>query len=47
MLVRNLTKDRRGEGTALYNLGIAYAALGHYPKAMDYKQQGLKILTFL
>jgi CHAT domain-containing protein/tetratricopeptide (TPR) repeat protein len=36
-------KDRLGEGNALGNLGIAYDALGDYPKAIDYHQQSLKI----
>ena len=36
-------KDRRGEGAALGNLGIAYDSLGNYPKAIDYQEQRLAI----
>ena len=35
--------DRRGEGNALGNLGIAYAALGETRKAIDYYEQRLVI----
>jgi CHAT domain-containing protein len=36
-------KDRRGEGKALGNLGLAYSALGNYAKAIDYHGQSLAI----
>ena len=35
--------DRRGEGTALGNLGLAYAALGDARKAIEYYEQALAI----
>ena len=36
-------KDRKAEAAALGNLGLAYEALGNYPKAIDYYQQRLLI----
>ena len=33
--------DRCSEGVALGNLGLAYAALGEVPKAIDHYQQQL------
>jgi tetratricopeptide (TPR) repeat protein len=36
-------KDRLGEGAALGNLGLAYAALGDYGQAIAYQQQRLAI----
>jgi tetratricopeptide (TPR) repeat protein len=36
-------KDRKGEGAALGNLGIAYDALGNYGKAIEYYEQWLAI----
>ncbi|MEG4474455.1 CHAT domain-containing tetratricopeptide repeat protein, partial [Microcoleus sp. M2_C2] len=36
-------KDRRAEGSALGNLGIAYLDLGNYAKAIEYLQQWLAI----
>ena len=35
--------DRRGEGNALGNLGIAYADLGQVEKAIGYYEQRLVI----
>ena len=35
--------DRRGEGTALGNLGIAYADLGEVRRAIEYYEQALVI----
>ena len=35
--------DRRGEGSSLGNLGIAYEYLQKYRKAIDYQEQSLKI----
>ena len=37
------TGDRRGEGAALGNLGLAYADLGEVHKAIEYSQQALAI----
>ena len=36
-------KDRRGEGQALGNLGLAYDNLGNYPKAIEVHEQSLAI----
>ncbi len=36
-------KDRKGEGKALGNLGIAYRSLGDYKQAIQYQQQSLSI----
>jgi tetratricopeptide (TPR) repeat protein len=36
-------RDRRGEGNALGNLGLAYAALGETGKAIDYHEKNLTI----
>ncbi len=35
--------DRRGEGNALGNLGVAYGQLGGTSKAIDYHEQALAI----
>ena len=35
--------DRRGEGAALGNLGMAYAALGDRERAITYTQDALEI----
>ena len=35
--------DRRGEGNALGNLGLAYSDLGEYQKAIEYYEQALEI----
>ncbi|HEY9672016.1 MAG TPA: CHAT domain-containing tetratricopeptide repeat protein [Waterburya sp.] len=35
--------DRKGEGWALGNLGIAYKSLGDYAQAIDYEKQSLAI----
>ncbi len=43
LVIAREIKDRQGEGKALGNLGLAYDALGDYPKAIDYHQQSLKI----
>ncbi|MFP4439176.1 MAG: tetratricopeptide repeat protein, partial [Chloroflexaceae bacterium] len=36
--------DRRGEGTALGNLGLAYADLGDYPRAIALYEQCIAVL---
>ncbi|MBW4635271.1 MAG: tetratricopeptide repeat protein [Iphinoe sp. HA4291-MV1] len=36
-------KDRKGEGKALGNLGVAYKSLGDYKQAIQYYQQSLAI----
>ncbi len=36
-------KDRRGEGAALGNLGLAYRSLGNYAKAIEFHEQHLTI----
>ena len=36
-------KDRRGEGAALGNLGLAYHSLGKYDKVIEYQLQSLAI----
>lgn len=35
--------DRRGEGTALGNLGVAYAVLGQVERAIEFYEQALAI----
>ena len=35
--------DRRGEGSRLHNLGLAYAAVGEIARARDLWQQALRI----
>jgi tetratricopeptide (TPR) repeat protein len=35
--------DRKGAGTALGNLGLAYFDLGYYEQAAEYLQQALSI----
>lgn len=35
--------ERKGEGKALGNIGVAYYYLGNYPKAIDYHNSSLKI----
>ena len=43
LIIYREIKDRRGEGRALGNLGIAYLSLGDYAKAIEYAQQQLAI----
>ena len=43
LTIRREIKDRRGEGIALGNLGVAYDVFGKYDKAIDYLQQALAI----
>jgi CHAT domain-containing protein/Tfp pilus assembly protein PilF len=44
LIIYREIKDRRGEGNALGNLGVAYQNLGDYAKAIEYYQQSLDIL---
>jgi tetratricopeptide (TPR) repeat protein len=43
LIIYREIKDRKGEGAALGNLGLAYFDLGDYPKAIEYQQQTLAI----
>jgi CHAT domain-containing protein/tetratricopeptide (TPR) repeat protein len=45
LIIYREIKDRKGEGSALNNLGNVYKSLGDYPKAIDYLQQSLTIAT--
>ncbi|MBW4589131.1 CHAT domain-containing protein [Aetokthonos hydrillicola Thurmond2011] len=43
LMIYRQIKDRKSEGKALGNLGLAYLHLGDYAKAIDYEQQYLAI----